>query len=480
MRRLEYWMKQIKALCQNAALVFLVGTHSELVSEIAVRNTISLLETTFRKALYPAFQNIIIPVSCSTGAGIQEVKNTLLSLADHSTLNQEVEPSWLYFQHLLGSLVAIGTERTDWNTYLRWATACGVAPESIANLTSVLETSGTIVHLNDPSVDIAQSHLILSPQWLADAMACLVTTKGNFINNGLIKSEDFARIFSDSEKFPECIRPSLLGLLEKYKILHKLEQGYLVPSMLPTNRPAHDILHHFPWHYNSSENAMIGRVFSFPSLPLGLFERLSVSLISGAYQCLLIWKHGIVLQDSQVKILIEFDDETSEMFVFFRYPFGVDTSGLSVTMQVILSMISNMISAFYPGLNESLRESFACIHCLRKGIPREGIHRFPKEQVLHAMETQQTIMYCKEICSPSRAVSLAYLAPDLHLVGVKQFQPGTIELGELLGEGTAGTVYKGILQGQVVAIKQLKVKFKSEEESQRKFLEFLSEASMMR
>ena len=222
----------------------------------------------------------------------------------------------------------------------------------------------------------ANSQLILSPQWFADMMACFITTKANFVNNGIIKKVDIPKVFTDTEKYPPIIQQAIVSLLERFKIIYHLDNDkYLIPSMLPPNRPGHDLYHSFPLESSQKHDSHItfGRIFSFPSLPLGLFERVVVALLSNcSLTTNLIWKSGIVLESKDLKAFIEYNEISYEIYIYFRI-LGASTSASEyspaaiVLIRSIISTILNMISSFHSGISESTKEYIMCPHCLRKG-----------------------------------------------------------------------------------------------------------------
>ena len=125
-------------------------------------------------------------------------------------------------------------------------------------------------------------------------MASFITTRANFVQNGTLALADVPKVLSDTVKYPEEIHESIINLLERFKMVYRLGTSLLIPSMLPTERPGHLLSNLFPSaippHYNT-----VGRVWTFPSLPLGFFERFEVAVLSHPKLNLtLVWKRGLL------------------------------------------------------------------------------------------------------------------------------------------------------------------------------------------
>src|SRR3990167_7236107 len=88
-------MKQIKILCQDSALIIMVGTHCENMQPDHITSTSHSIRNRFPKHKFPNFQNQILPVSAKSGIGIRELKKALVQLANECTIQLTVPVSWV-------------------------------------------------------------------------------------------------------------------------------------------------------------------------------------------------------------------------------------------------------------------------------------------------------------------------------------------------------------------------------------------------
>lgn len=404
----------------------------------------------------------------------------MLEICSNQLFLPQCAISWSYFYNLLYSYISIGIDRFGWPQFKKWARSCGIASESeLLGATDLLQSSGVLVHLYDATQPLENSCVILSAQWLADIMACFITTRANFINNGILEIKDLPRVLSDTEKYPQSIHDSIINLLEKFKIIYRQKDRLIIPSMLAVSRPGNQISSNFPTNISPTQNT-IGRTFEFPSLPLGFFERLEVCLFSHpSLEIMLSWKTGTLLKNDDCKLLVEYDDTKYELHVLFRYSYSNIQSVLPI-FKGILAIISNMIIGFYPGLNECTNEYIICPHCIRFGINNENIWKFNLSDVVKLLENgDESLLHCNNLRTLSRAVSISRAAPDLSLTyNVNIIPSNAVTMGKLIGEGGAGSVYSGIIDETHVAIKQLHIK--ESHDLTIKYSEFLAEASVMR
>jgi hypothetical protein len=111
---IEYWLKTIKqTLLDRLAVVILVGTNADKLSDDEVNNTIETLRAKFPKHVFPALQDIV-PVSCKSGAGISTLLKSIKSLSSHQMFQREVPLPYFQLQALLVKRRISGSE---WITF---------------------------------------------------------------------------------------------------------------------------------------------------------------------------------------------------------------------------------------------------------------------------------------------------------------------------------------------------------------------------
>merc|ERR1712137_223245 len=117
----------------------------------------------------------------------------------------------------------------------------------------------------------------------------------------------------------------------------------------------------------------------------------------------------------------------------------------------LLENVRTQVEGFCSGV--SWNEFVPCVHCLRSGVFRDRVYLFDYQKVIDAFDTP--FMYCNHIESSSRCVARIEVAPDISLRDLPQVATSRLRVGEQIGEGGFGVVYKGTLDQQVVAVKEL-------------------------
>lgn len=152
--------------------------------------------------------------------------------------------------------------------------------------------------------------VILEPQWITDLLASIITTKQNFVRDGFLKHSDLPFIW----RFDATLHAKLLRLLERFEVSFRMpnEDRTLIPCMLPDGRPEFDTL----WSSGACTQRF-HRQYDLSFLPKGLFSRLIVRLLHFSHG-VVMWQHGIVLQDETSKALIELTPKERSVTVWVR------------------------------------------------------------------------------------------------------------------------------------------------------------------
>jgi len=99
------------------------------------------------------------------------------------------------------------------------------------------------VWVDDPKLS---GMVILDPQWLARLMATLITSKMNFVNNGILERKNLHFVWKPPE-FPDSLHSNLVNLLEQFEILYRMplissgygedSEKYLLMCLVNDKRP---------------------------------------------------------------------------------------------------------------------------------------------------------------------------------------------------------------------------------------------------
>ena len=517
--RIEYWMKQIKHIGKEcSSLLIMVGTHCENCTEEQIQQIKQSILTKYPRYAYPSFQSKIFPISAKTGQGIRELKKCLTQLAHSSQSSPVVPDGWVQLHEMLKSHRESGTNYVQWSIYSSWALQCGLQSDDIMMATEHLHNSGSLIYF---PVEELKNLVILNPQWLADVMSCLITIKNNFVINGYIDSIHFPEIFRNYES---SIQSTLILLLEQFKIIHPMNKSknkYLVPSLLSNARPSAEIAKYYPVELPSGISTL-GRIFRFSQLPLGLFGRLMVSILQRPNVTgQVFWRNGIItstnmnnnnqdatstppvqncnnnnnnviitpsspniknknvtgllLSSKQLQTIVEYESDRYQLSIYIRYS-PLDHQMALKEWRNLLEMMKTLIDSFYPQLLANMKELVPCIHCLRRRRYKERVYLFTYSECDNAQT--DGFIYCQNIQSPSRCVFISQLAPDIYLADLPRLESSSLEIINLLGEGAYGKVHKAKLQGDIVALKELKVD-EANPDSKKIFQEFQTEAYTM-
>ena len=105
-----------------------------------------------------------------------------------------------------------------------------VDDDALRRATTALHLLGSVVWFDD---EVLHDLVILSTQWLSDAISTVLTTKHRLVKAGLIDAHSLPLIWKPPQ-FPARLHTRLVALLSQFELLHPLDASrFLVPSMLP-------------------------------------------------------------------------------------------------------------------------------------------------------------------------------------------------------------------------------------------------------
>jgi hypothetical protein len=213
--RVDYWMRQIRAMSGNSnrAPIFLVGTHIDdpICTAEYLDRLSATLAASYHKYCFCGFRGLSF-VSCRTAQGMASFKEQLYSVLVNKKLFSTVVPdSWV---NLHNAIQRRGEPQVDWCTYCQWAMQCGIVGEQGVKLvTEFLADVGTLLYFPDEGIDL----VVLKPQWLADIMSSLITFRHGWIKQGMLPETSLRMVF---EAYPESLHSTLLALLKRFEVLY--------------------------------------------------------------------------------------------------------------------------------------------------------------------------------------------------------------------------------------------------------------------
>lgn len=147
--------------------------------------------------------------------------------------------------------------------------------------------------------------VILKPQWLADKFKAIISMKNEGEKEGKDGILSVDKIIQRL-KLPVGTCNDLISIWEKELnvcIAHpNLRDKYIIPSLLSEKK---QIELDTQWNNTKSRNECVGRMYTLPFLPVGIFEGIFVKMfrISDVLQ---FWRNGLILRE---------DDDDSLLFL---------------------------------------------------------------------------------------------------------------------------------------------------------------------
>eukprot|EP01130_Rhizamoeba_saxonica_P017637 TRINITY_DN8592_c0_g1_i1.p1 TRINITY_DN8592_c0_g1~~TRINITY_DN8592_c0_g1_i1.p1 ORF type:complete len:655 (-),score=102.90 TRINITY_DN8592_c0_g1_i1:1655-3619(-) len=411
-----------------------------------------------RKKYRMVFPNIVdfVSVSSKSGKGIDCLKSKLIENAyQQRVITQEVPMSYIMLE---GSIRSISKQKetmtlTEFRQFI--TEESGIVGDSVDHAINFMNDIGVIIHFEfgDNSHD---DLIILNSLFLVDLMSSIITLKHNYARSGILNKVCLPQIW---QMYPEDQWPYLLKLLDNFEISYNLpsEQTIIIPSLLPLEVDQNEINEH--WEKRPYSQCY-SRIYSFKFLPLGFFGRLIVRIFHMAdIISLYYWKNGIILEDNTTRewAYIQYYELDYQLQIFIRREYVNNSCSL---LRKIIGNVENLIS-WYNGKSPIV--SMLCTHCLNEEhISNEESTMFSIEECLIAL-TGRKKLHCKykgknkRVAAPEVSLEVQEIAPDIALSDMSGhlIQFTDLSLVTKVTEGSFGELYKGVFNGEEVAVKIL-------------------------
>ena len=466
----------------SRTVIFVVGTHLDhpICTDEYIESLSQKLNSSFPKLRFPGLQTINL-LSCKSGRGVREFMDQIVETVKKEQFSPILAEPWIKLHEYIKT--ASKVDHITWDEYKSWAKICELDEDQLLLATEFLSDIGTLIHFNDPRGNL-KDLVILNPQWLADVMSCLITTKHTFAKDGLLPKDSIRQIF---RSYPIKQHDQLIVLLENFSIINPLKRKfngkecYLVPSLLPEDRPTDEVVKYWP-KIVPKDYIQYGRVREFSFLPLGLFERMMVSVLHiEKVEPMVFWRNGLVIKIGEQYGLLEYQKNIFTLQFSVRAPIGFrKTRDNVLLLRELVEIVETIIGCYYPRLKRSTHRFVTCTHCtsLKELNAIENPFLFTEDCVVGSINSGQGALYCHHIQSPSRCISVVDLAPDLAFEDLPSINEDAITIDKKLGEGGFGVVYKGTWNDRAVAIKEL-TEDETGEDTMEKFQEFQRECWIM-
>jgi hypothetical protein len=177
------------------------------------------------------------------------------------------------------------------------ADSCGIQKGELASVSLLLSQLGAIVVCAEG--DSSDSMIILDPHWLTRLMATLITSKPNFVREGILHTRNLELVWRPPD-FPRYLHPVLLSLLQKYELAFPLpdNKGYLLTPLLGDQPLGTEPI--------TPQSNYHERIYKFDFVPLFLFSRLMIRIMY-FMEGLTYWKTGLLAHRDNTQALVLFD-----------------------------------------------------------------------------------------------------------------------------------------------------------------------------
>lgn len=257
-------------------------------------------------------------------------------------MDEKVPEAWLSFEQ------AIFSARTA-KSLLRWQDVVSLAKNSaiygseVRQVVRFLHDLGSVEHFD---TELLRDVVIISPQWLVDGMAALVSVHNETIPDGRLLHSDIHKVWTN---YAPDVREWLLKLTETFDLTFPLpEQGInVVPCLLPFKMPAS-----FRWDDALPETKV---VYYFDYLPAGLFNRAQARMCQFS-DGLDLWQRGSLLRKNGHEALVTREND-SDVVVRVH---GSKPENIILTVHEIFE---SLIQEAFQGV--TYRYNVPCFDCMR-------------------------------------------------------------------------------------------------------------------
>ncbi|CAF3553209.1 unnamed protein product [Rotaria sordida] len=389
---LDFWLSSICCHAPNAP-IFVVGTHSDLVSRIDLRQD-------DLKRRYPQITGFF-NVSTYTGDNVSElIESIIKTTLALPYMDEQIPKAWLGFEQLIA---ACDDDILEYNQVADIAHNAGIFdPGEVLQSIQFLHDLGSLQYFSSEHL---KNYVVINPQWIINVMACIVSIKDSPVKNGRLFHSDIDIIWAD---YDGKLRPWILKLTEAFDLTFPVpdQNMNLVPCLLPEEEPE------YTWNDDISDTDIreMKITYTFNYLPAGLFNRAQVRLFQFSDKST-IWRYGsLLVKNNHRAVVIRSDDR----HIIIKIQ-GVRPDNI---LFLIHEVFENLVNESFFGVTYDI--AFPCPDCLDSRINEPW--QFSSSLINRAIELKSPSIQCHRFFHVASVTDLQALIPpdsksnyDLHL-----------------------------------------------------------------
>ena len=365
-RSFDYWLNAVKLFGAGSPLIMVMNKADMRIKQID--------EASFQDK----FPNIarFHQVSCVSGRQIPDLTATIrMALSQMPHLLDKLPKRWM---EIRANLKARPEDYITQEDYFAVCRSHQMDKEKALFLSDYLHDLGIILHFRqDP---VLADTVILKPEWATGAVYALIDSLEIQQNKGRFKRAHLGRYW-DVQKYPVEKYSQLLRLIEKFELCFNIvgTDDYILPELLPTQRPAIDME-----AYRSAGNLQLHYAYDF--MPAGIITRF-ISRLHYLIRKDHYWNNGVELGFSGSTALVVSDAAQKRIRVSVS---GADNTQL---MGVIRSHFDHIHETLNMKKEEHVFEEVPCL--CSKCIPSEKPN-FYKYNLLQKLLAKGRDAFCEK------------------------------------------------------------------------------------
>ncbi len=324
--RLRHWLKLVGSLSDNAPAIIVVNQQDQ--------HPLALNEREL-KHKYPNLL-AIIPTSCTTGAGIADLRQAIFeALAQLPHINDHFPIAWF---DLKSQLEAMDGNYITYEDYRKFCANAGINSRADQrSWVQVLHQLGVVLNYQDDKYRHLEGTHVLKPEWVTDGVYRILSDPTGAIaaNNGILTAPMLDTIL-DPDAYPRHQQHFIVEMMRKFELSFRIPQRheqYLIPDLLPDNQPELSAIGFAP-----ETAALHFQIHYTEFLPGSILSRFMVGMMASLDRWN-SWRNGAVLTFDGNHALCRADLDVGKIYI--------TVTGTEATRRSLLNSIRMQLHAIH-------------------------------------------------------------------------------------------------------------------------------------